>query len=203
MPGPPPKHQSARARRNKASTRAVLTVPLLEDYDGWTAKQLRDEIDRRNGDRPETDRLPRTGTKAAVTDRLYRDDLGEIPELPERPAGWSQVARDWWDSVWSSPMSNEWHPPTDYYNVLAAAGHLDDWWTAETAYERQKADDKFMKRVGPLGLDPIARRRLEWTIEQTESAKAQGQRRRDQQPPAAPPAPTPGADPRAALALVK
>jgi hypothetical protein len=203
MPGPPPKHQSARARRNKATTRAILTVPVPVDYSAWTAKELRDEIDRRNGDRDEDEQLPRSGTKARMAERLAVDDLVEIPELPTRPAGWSDVARNWWTSVWSSPMQSEWHPETDYYNVLAAVGHLDDWWNAETAHERQKADTLFMKRVVPLGLDPLARRRLEWQIEVTEGAKAQGQRRRDQQPATPPPAPKRGSDPRAALSLVQ
>jgi hypothetical protein len=39
------KHPSARARRNKASTAATLTVAEVVDYSEWTIAELRREID--------------------------------------------------------------------------------------------------------------------------------------------------------------
>jgi hypothetical protein len=197
------KHASTRRRRNTASTAATLVVPTLADYSGWTATQLRDEIDRRNGDREDDDRLSRSGTKQAMAERLLDDDRGDIPGLPERPQGWAWFSEFWWDAIWSSPMSKEWHPETDYFNVVRALTHFDDWWTAETATERQKADNLFDKAVAKLGLTPYDRRRLEWQIEQAKGAQAQGERLRSQQPPAPPAAPKAGADPRAGLSLVQ
>lgn len=101
-----------------------------------------------------------------------------IPELPERNAGWHAQTVQWWTDVWSSPMSQEWHPSTDLHNVFAAAMHYDDMWRAETPLERQKADAAFQKREAALGLTPYDRRRLEWSIETAEDAKARGQQRR-------------------------
>lgn len=199
----PKKHASTRRRRNKASTAATLSEREADDRSKWTAKNLRDEIDLRNEDRPDGEKLSKGGGKAGMMATLAADDFS-IPSLPEKRGGWHDLTEDWWFQVWMSPMSEEWHPETDYFNVVMAAMHFDDMMTASSAVERQKADTAFVKRVAALGLTPYDRRRLEWTIETADAARAAGQKRRGESPPGRQTAQQPkkGEDPRAGLTLV-
>lgn len=199
------KHPSTRARANKASTAAKLQpkqiVVALEDYSTHTVAKLREEIDRRNADgRPESAHLSKSGAKAALVERLIADD-DPTPRLPDRPAGWTDMTRDWWADVWASPMSDEWHE-SDVHNVYVCAMLYDDMWTGETATARQKAAAEFRQQRASLGLTPYDRRRLEWTIEGAEEAKDKGAQRRSRAKPADQ-APAGGkakpADPRAGL----
>lgn len=193
------KDASTRARRNKSSTRATLTPKLvvaLEDYSTHTVAKLRAEIDRRNEARPESQHLARTGSKAVLVERLTADD-DPTPKLPDRPAGWSQMTREWWADVWASPMSNEWHE-SDVHNLFVCAMLYDDMWMGETATARQKAAAEFRQQRAVLGLTPYDRRRLEWTIEGADEAKARGDQRRSAGQPPAPPQgkQPPAVDPR-------
>lgn len=47
---------------------------MPEDYDEWTNEQLRDEIKRRNADRPEDERMNVSGRHAELVERLEADD---------------------------------------------------------------------------------------------------------------------------------
>ncbi len=200
------KHASTRARRNRAATAALLVDGEPVDRSGWNAKQLRDEIDRRNAVLHEDERLSKAGGKAGMIDTLLEDDL-QIPELPDRPGGWTIHTRQWWRDVWSSPMSKEWHPESDWHNVVAGAMHYDDMWMAEKPAERQKAQVQFKVVCDFLGLNPYARRRLEWTIETAREAQERGAQRRGDgaaaRGQAPPPAAEPAADPRGRFSVVK
>lgn len=171
------KHPSTRARRNKATTAATLHVVESVDYSSWTLAELRAEVDVRNAERPDDAQLPRTGGKAKLAAALAADDSPEVPLLPARPEGWHEQTKIWWRDVWSSPMSAEWHE-SDIHNVFVCAMLYDDMWQATTATARQKAASEFRQQRAMLGLTPYDRRRLEWTIETADEAKAKGQRRR-------------------------
>lgn len=142
-------------------------------------------------------RANQAATRATIT----RPTDAEIPDLPIREAGWHQLTRDWWNDVWSSPMSSEWDE-SDVHNVLIAAAVYDDMWTAETAKERKDAAAEYRLQRVDLGLSPYSRRRLEWTIESADEAKERGRQRRERRGPA----PQPSADaedPRNVLRAVK
>lgn len=136
--------------------------------------------------------------KAATRATLVRQSDAEVPDLPDREAGWHELTRAWWADVWSSPMSSEWDE-SDVHNVLIAAAVYDDMWRAETAKERKDAAAEYRLQRVDLGLSPYSRRRLEWTIETAEESKDRGRQRRARQTVTAPP----GDDPRAALRAVK
>lgn len=199
------KHASTRARANKASTAATLSIAEAPDYSSWSLAELCAEVDNRVADGAD---IKKPTSEPALVAVLEADDATElaasIPDLPERPMGWHAQTCIWWTAVWSSPMSNEWHADTDVHNVLAAAMHLDDMWQAETPAERQKADTQFLKRIASLGLTPYDRRRLEWTIETAAAARDAGARRRQSGASNATPQtpPDPAADPRRHFSVV-
>lgn len=209
----PKKDSSVRRRKNKASSAATLKLVEVIDYSSWTLAQLRAEVDERNADLPADDRLPRTGGKAKLAAALAADDEVPIPELPEHPprfseteelgefeipVAWHEQTREWWRDVWSSPMAQEWDP-SDVHNAFVVALLYDDIWTATDAKGRKDALAEYRLQRADLGLSPYSRRRLEWTIEAADDAKAKGDRRRSGTKP-----PTPGGkpapDPRLALA---
>lgn len=137
MPGPNPMHPSARQRKNKASTRTVLTI-------------------------------------------LTPDERAEIV-VPSLPAGriWSPQTSDWWEAVWRSPMSLEWDDG-DHGAVYALAYLLDDF---HELMARPSVEDRPTSRIvalhrqfvigsRALGLDPMARRSLQWISATAEHAEA-------------------------------
>lgn len=136
--------------------------------------------------------------QASTRAKLTRSTDVQIPDLPEREAGWHKLTREWWTDIWSSPMSPEWDD-SDVHNVYIAAAIYDDMWTAETAKERKEAAAEYRLQRVDLGLSPYSRRRLEWTIETAEQSKERGQQRRARQAPKPPAA---ADDPRNALRAV-
>ena len=118
-----------------------------------------------------------------------------VPKMPAGPE-WHSAVKAWWADVWASPMSPEWDE-SDVHNVTLCALLLQDVWTAESAKQRKDAAGEFRLQRRDLGLTPLDRRRLEWTIETAEDAKDRGQRRRGQTAP--PVAPSAADDPRLKL----
>lgn len=149
MPGPTKKDPSVTARRNKTTTRAVLSA----DHDV------------------------------------------EAPELPVDVA-WHSMTKRWWADIWSSPMAPE-YAESDVNGLLRVAMLYNDFWMAETPKERAEIQVRLEKADVDYGTNPMARRRLEWQIEQSEDSKAKGQKRRAVPAPA--PMPDPGSDPRLKL----
>lgn len=207
------KDPSTRARRNKASTSATLmrvSEPTTNQdaYSKLTVAQLKSEIDRRNADgRPDEQMLSKRGTKTSLVAALVVDD-SPVPAMPQRPQGWHVKTVEWWEDVWSSPMSPEWDD-SDIHNLYLLAMLYDDMWCADTAKARKEAASEFRLQRADLGLSPYSRRRLEWTIESASEAKDRGDQRRsrrstpDQGASSAGPATKTAADPRSVLAAVK
>ena len=140
--------------------------------------------------------------KASTRATLYEIPPDEvvIPELPERftdqgdPMPWRLEVRAWWDDIWSSPMSGEYHP-SDVHGLFRLAVLIDQFW--ECPSEKLSAEIRLVQR--DYGLTPLDRRRLEWTIETAEAAKDRGEKRAAAaQSSAEPSAPT--ADPRLSIA---
>lgn len=120
--------------------------------------------------------------------------------VPEMPAGveWHSMAVQWWEDVWSSPMSPEWDE-SDLHNVILCAMLYNDIWMAETPRDRKDAAGEYRLQRKDLGLTPYDRRRLEWTIETASEAKEKGDKRRSASKPK--PAPAAADDPRNGLRL--
>ncbi len=146
MPGPAPKDPALRQRRNRASTKAVLT------------------------------------RKAPQRERA--------PYLP-RGYDWHKLTRAWWKDVWSSPMAAE-YLRADMHGLYRLALLIDRFW--EDPSTKLAAEIRLEQQA--FGLTPLDRRRLQWSIEQAESATAQRHQRRVRD------AQSGSVDPRQALKVV-
>lgn len=215
--GPAPKDPSTRARRNAKSTKTALTKRTLrsvDDLTDLTVAQLRDMLEELNAARPADQQLDTRGKKADLAARIVAAE-SPIPPMPTHPPMWDEEAAmslptdwheqtvAWWHDVWTSPMVSAWDD-SDVHNVFVVALLYDDIWTARTPRERKDALAEFRQQRTDLGLAPLARSRLQWTIETADEAKSKGDRRRQSsgQPGTAAPRST-GVDPRHGLTSVK
>lgn len=214
--GPDPKDPSTRQRRNAKSTKTSLAKRELRSVDeltDLTVAELRARITELNANRPADQQLDTRGKKALLAERIIAAE-SDVPPMPKHPDQWDPTVEmlmpvewhtqtvSWWNDVWTSPMVSAWDE-SDCHNVYAIALLYNDIWTAVTARERKDALAEFRQQRAGLGLDPVARARLQWTIEGADEAKARGDRRRQSSgQPGAPQRPT-GTDPRHGLTSVK
>ena len=145
---PPPKHQSVRARVNKASSRATLTEPDPADIDIPALPPMRLVERKRKGD-----------------DGLVEKYMVEVP--------WRLETQQWWEDVFASPMASEFHS-SDRHGLFRLAVLIDEFWT----HPSTQANAEIRLAQKDYGLTPLDRRRLEWTIASAERATDEGQKRR-------------------------
>jgi len=113
------------------------------------------------------------------------------PDLPG-VREWHPQTLEWWADLWAAPMANEYHS-SDRHGLFRLAALIDDYWQCPSS----KLHMEVRQSQKDYGLTPYDRRRLEWTIESAEDAKARGQKRRRGEP-----SKPPKDDPRSALYAV-
>lgn len=103
---------------------------------------------RRNKAQPQWQGLPTTGR------------TGPPPALPAKRPAWLKSTREWWKTIWASPMAAAWLPadvPTlqrmAYLVEAVARGDM----RADLLSEIRQLEDRF-------GLSPKSRRALQWQI---------------------------------------
>jgi hypothetical protein len=186
MPSPVPKQTSRRGSKN---FRTLPPNDRLADLRDLTVPELKQRCRGRG--------LRVGGRREDLIRRLAFKDLPDIPN------SWHPNARRFWDDIWASPMSPEWDD-SDIHNAYILAMLYNDFWQAETPYARQALSSEIRLARQALGLSPLDRHRLYWTIEQADSAEARGRKRRAAETPApAAPKPDPGIDPREVLRAVE
>lgn len=91
------------------------------------------------------------------------------PALGTRRPAWLMATRAWWATIWASPMSTTWIaadvPALKRLAVLVelvGRGQV----SATLLAEIRQLEDRF-------GLSPLARRKLEWEIEQGREAETE------------------------------
>jgi hypothetical protein len=101
-----------------------------------------------------------------------------VPGLGSRKPAWLKATREWWATIWRSPMSTTWIeadvPALKRLAVLVdlvGRGQV----TAMLLSEMRQLEDRF-------GLSPLARRRLEWELEAGRDADIETASRKDQKP---------------------
>lgn len=105
--------------------------------------------------------------------------LGDGPSTPGEVLDWSQPVKEWWRTIWSSPMSSEFHE-SDIPQLYLAAFYLhqvSNQWLKMT--ERLAAAKQHEAMVKNFGLNPMSRRSLQWEIEKAEDAQARGTQRKE------------------------
>lgn len=96
---------------------------------------------------------------------------GRAPRLP-RTREWREETRRWWRDVWHSPMAAE-YLDADVHGLYRLAVLVDEFWAEPTP----KLAGEIRLQQQAFGLTPLDRRRLEWSIEQVETASSRRQQR--------------------------
>jgi hypothetical protein len=94
--------------------------------------------------------------------RLMYDDDGNEYERP-----WSASTIRYWDRIWSSPMASEFHKQSDIEGLYRLAALVEAFWQKPGV----TLNGEIRLYEAQFGLNPLARRRLEWTIVGSERAK--------------------------------
>lgn len=191
MPGPLPKPSGTRARGNKSATKATLKpvenpeIPPMPNPAHWL--QTMDES------QPDPDEFDEDGKRRRGRPR----STAPMPP-PARPE-WNPAVEAWWDDIWSSPMSQEFHA-SDVHGLYLACFYLHQTlspWVKMS--DRLAAAGKYEAAVKNFGLNPMSRRSLQWEIEKAEEARDRGERRRSaKKVPGAKNSTASGFDPRTA-----
>lgn len=187
MPGPTPKPAALRQRRNKSTTAA--TLPTQAVASGFIVppmpERTRDDARTRRGSRTVT-----SGDRGVTT--------SETTGFESDTAEWHPNVVSWWTSVWTSPMAQE-YAEADRVGGLALLAELwHRWWTESDTRVLATLSTTINQVSRDFGLSPMARRSLQWQIDQGEKADERTQKRRQAREPI-----TAGAakDPRRGLRL--
>lgn len=107
-----------------------------------------------------------------------------LPPLIDSETGevvpWHEQTLDWWAGIWSAPMAGQWHE-SDRFRLFRIAVLVNRMWVGALTMSAQGMTQimaELRMQEQDFGLAPYARRRLEWTIEQSEEAQDRGTRRR-------------------------
>jgi hypothetical protein len=122
---------------------------------------------------------PARRNKASTRAGLKNDHSVKAPKLPT--GAWHAMTRSWWKDIWASPMATEFLK-ADVHALFRLAKLIDDYWSAKSPTARKELAGEIRLQQQSFGLTPFDRRRLEWTIESTEQAKAKGKKRRQKEP---------------------
>lgn len=205
MPGPPPKHPSARARRNdpKKDFRVLSTEGRQGETPPWP---LQPDIERTSLLEVQRDRIANLQVELDATDdgrtrgRLTRE-LNKLEIANAKLALEIEQAVDaeqsLWAELWETPQAVLWEESHAYREVAQYVR----WKIRE-----EQGDIKVSARVqglsDRLGLTPKALLGLRTDIERVDEAEHQGERRRAASQPRPAPKKAEPDDPRSILSVV-
>lgn len=96
-----------------------------------------------------------------------KNPIKRAPSLPSIDSiEWSDLTRRWWRDVWSSPQRDEFLRAdlASLFRLAILTNSFFSTFDMEIAREIRLLEREF-------GFTPLSRRRLEWTVTQTEEAK--------------------------------
>jgi hypothetical protein len=163
MPGPAPKAASQRQRRNRHATAATLEAmparrqPLPDVR--WSSIKCQ---------APGCEWPSWWHTKRKFMEQEALAEALEIkPVAPHdfdpRPIPWRPTTVLWWDTIWASPMAEEW-VDADVPGLLALAILMDEFWVSGDS----KIHAEVRQAAREFGLSPFSRRQLQWEIKRLE-----------------------------------
>jgi hypothetical protein len=125
-------------------------------------------------------RQRRNVAAGAATLRVLEPDEVVVPPLPEvynekgEEVMWTSHAVRYWQTIWSSPMAPEYHK-SDIEGLYRLVALVNAFWRKPS----MALNGEIRLYEAQFGLNPLARRRLEWTIEGAEAAQDAGDDRRN------------------------
>lgn len=137
------------------------------------------------GPLPKDPKLRKRTNRPAENKRLATADAAKknkVPAMPKRPGGkpWSAAVREWWKTVWQSPMALQWLD-ADISGCLHDLLILRQFaHEAKTATALLPLLAAIRLQEARLGLSPTDRQRLRWEVPTGDEAEA-----RPQNPPQA------------------
>jgi hypothetical protein len=182
MASPVPKRASMRQRRNRSTTAATLEAmparrqPLPDVR--WSSIKCQVEV------KPDV-RCPLPSWHHTKRKFQELEDLAEAGEIEPvephdydpSPLAWRPTTVLWWDTIWASPMADEW-VDADVPGLFALAILIDEFWVSGDS----KIHAEVRQASREFGLSPFSRRQLQWEIKRLEAGKPAAPTRR----PAAP-----------------
>lgn len=169
MPGPAPKPPGQRQRRNRHATAATLeAMPArkspLPDVRWSSIKCAFQTVDGRCPE-PSWHHTKAWFHKAELDAEAMSEATG-VKVLPPEPHDFDPVAIPWrpttllwWDTIWASPMAEEW-VDADVPGLLALAILMDEFWISGES----KIHAEVRQAAREFGLSPFSRRQLQWEI---------------------------------------
>lgn len=155
-----PSKKAGRSNFKALSPSEIEEIPPMPDKSQWASLE---QIMKAKAN--DVDPKKRNAADQAAYDQEDPLDDGEI-ELE-----WSQPVQDWWQDIWSSPMSNEF-VQSDIHGLYMACYYFE-----ESLNPFYKATDRiafakqFENTVKNYGLNPSARETLRWTVSQGQAAQ--------------------------------
>lgn len=105
------------------------------------------------------------------------------PTLPKRKdergkfVKWHPRTLKWWESVWHSPMANEFLD-SDVHSLLTLAELEDEFHKTTDVRTRLELVKEIRLQRQAFGLTPIDRRRLQWEVRRASEAEAKPAKKR-------------------------
>lgn len=153
MPGPVPKNAATRQRRNRTATKAQLEAPAA----------TRTELPTRYSSFKCRECYLTVGKHTA--EQFDKEDILPHGFEPEED-DWRALTVAWWDTIWASPMADEW-VDADVPGLVALAFLVDEFW--RTGNREIAAEIRMQQRE--YGLSPLSRRSLQWEIIRVQRAE--------------------------------
>ncbi len=155
MPGPAPKLASQRQRKNRHATAATLEAmparksPLPDVR--WSS------ITCLVAGCP----LPKWHHTRRKFEELEEEEMLDVAphDFDPKPIPWRPTTLLWWDTIWASPMAEEW-VDADVPGLLALAILMDEFWISGDS----KIHAEVRQASREFGLSPFSRRQLQWEI---------------------------------------
>lgn len=112
--------------------------------------------------KPSNQRQRRNTTTTAATFEAAPATRVELPDERE----WHRLTLAWWDTIWKSPMAQEW-VDADVPTLLLIADLVDRFWL--TGDSKVAAEIRMQQRE--FGLTPMSRRSLQWEIKRAKAGE--------------------------------
>lgn len=138
--------------------------------------------------------------KSATRRTLSAEHDVKAPPLPKlEGVEWQPITRKWWRELWASGMAPE-YLAVHRYGLFRVAMLFNQFFDPDTELKQQlEIQVRLEKAEADYGINPMAMRRLEWQIVETEDKQVASANRRAAQTPPAAPTSAPAADPRLKL----